>query len=44
MSEEELPVQIAQIYGIKIDYMDLAEASKDKILKKLTSNPPSADK
>lgn len=44
MSEEELPVQIAQINGVKIHYMDLTKASEDEILKKLTSNTSGADK
>lgn len=44
MSEEELPVQIAQIDSIKIDDMDLPEASEDEILEKFTSDTPGADK
>lgn len=44
MSEEELPVQIAQIDSIKIDDMDLPEASEDKVLEKFTSDTPGADK
>ena len=44
MPEEELPVQIAQVDGIKIDDMNLTEASEDKILEKFASNTSSADK
>ena len=32
MSEEELTIKVAQINSVKIDDMNLAEASKDEIL------------
>ena len=44
MPEEELPVQIAQIDGVKIHNMNLTEASEDEILQKLTSDTSGADK
>lgn len=44
VSEEELPVQIAQIDSIKIHDMDLPEASEDEILEEFTSNTSGADK
>lgn len=32
MSEEELPIEVAQIDGIEIDNMNFAEASEDEVL------------
>jgi len=43
MTEEELTIEIAEIDGVQIDDMDLAEASKDEVLEELTPNPSCAD-
>ena len=42
LSEEELAVQIAQIDGVEIDDVDLAETSQDEVLEKLASDTASA--
>lgn len=39
MTKEELTIEIAEINGIQIDNMNLAEASKDEVLEKLAPNP-----
>ena len=42
LSEEELAVQIAQIDGVEIDDVDLAETSQNEVLEKLASDTASA--
>ena len=32
MTEEELAVEVAEVDGVKVDDMDLTEASEDEIL------------
>jgi hypothetical protein len=41
MSEEKLTIEVAQIDGIKIDDMDLAEACEDKVFEQLASDSTS---
>ena len=43
LSEEELAVQVAQINCIKIDYVNLPEASHDHIFEQFASNATGAD-
>ena len=43
ISKQKLPIEIAQIDGVEIDNMNLAEASENKILQKFTSDSASAD-
>lgn len=32
VTEEELSIQVAEVYGIEVDYVNFAEASEDKVL------------
>jgi hypothetical protein len=41
MSKEKLTIEVAQIDGIEIDDLDLAEACEDKVFEKLTSDSTS---
>lgn len=43
MTEEELTIEIAKIDRIQIDNMYLAEACKDEVLEKLTTNSSCSD-
>ena len=43
MSEEELPVEVRKINRIKVDYVNLLEASGDKVLEKLAANAAGSD-
>ena len=43
MTEEELAIEVAEIDGVKIDDVDLTEASEDKILQKLTADAAGTD-
>lgn len=42
VAEKELPVQIAQIDRIQIDYMDLTEAGQEEVLEELAADTTSA--
>ena len=44
MSEKELTIEIAEIYGVEVDDVDLTEAGEREVLQKLTSNPTGANK
>lgn len=41
VSEEELPIEIAQVDGIEVNDVDFAEAGEDKVLEKFASDPSS---
>lgn len=41
--EEELPVEVAKIDGVKIYNMDLTEASEDEVLEEFTADASSTD-
>ena len=43
MSKEELPVEIAEIDGVKVDDVDLTKACKDEVLEELAANATGAD-
>lgn len=43
MTKEELSVKIAEVDGVEIDNVDLAEAGEDKVLQKFTANSSGAD-
>ena len=43
VTKEELTVEVAEVDGVQIDDVDLAEAGKDKILQKLAANSSSAN-
>lgn len=43
LTKEKLPVEVAEIDGIQINNMDLAEAGEDEILQKLAANSSRAD-
>ena len=38
MPEQKLPVQVAEINGIEIDDVDLAEAGEDQIFEQFAAN------
>jgi hypothetical protein len=38
MTKEELAVEVAEVYGIQINDMNLSEASQDEVLQKFTSD------
>lgn len=42
MSEEELPVKVAEVDGIEIDNVDFAEAAEDEVLEELAADAASA--
>jgi hypothetical protein len=44
MSEEKLTVQIAKVYGVKVNDVNLLEARKDKVFQKLAADAASAHK
>jgi hypothetical protein len=44
LSEEELTVQIAQVDGIKIDYVDVSKAGHDQVLEQFASYPTGTNK
>ena len=44
MSEKELTIEVAEIYGVEVDDVDLTEAGEREILQKLTSYPTGANK
>lgn len=44
MSEEKLTVQIAKVYGVKVNDVNLLEARKDKVFQKLATDAASAHK
>lgn len=37
MSEKELTIEVAEIYGVEVDDVDLTEPGKSEVLQKLTS-------
>lgn len=43
LSEQKLPVQVAQINGVKIDDVNLSKAGQDQILEQLASDATSAN-
>jgi hypothetical protein len=43
VSEEELPVQIAEIYRIQIHDVDLSKSSQDQVLEQFTSDSAGSD-
>jgi len=43
MSEEELAIEVREIYGVQIHDMNLAEARERKVLEQFASNTTSAD-
>ena len=43
MSKEELAVEVAEIDGVKIDYVYFGESSEDKVFEQLTSYSTSTD-
>ena len=43
LTKEELTVEVAEVNGVQINDVDLAEAGEDKILQKLAANSTSAD-
>ena len=38
MSEKELTIEVAEIYRVEVDDVDLTEAGERKVFQKLTSN------
>ena len=42
MPEEELPIQIAEVNGIEVNYVDFAEAGKDKVFEQFTADASSS--
>lgn len=43
MTEEELSVEVAQIDGIEVDNVDLAEAEEDDVLEEFAAYATGAD-
>ena len=43
MTEEELSVEVAEIYGVEIDDVDFAKASEDEIFKQFAAYAACAD-
>lgn len=43
VSEEKLPIEIAEINCIKVNYVDLAEACENEVLEQFASYPTRAD-
>ena len=39
LTKEELAIEIAQVDGVKIDYVYLTKACQDKVLEEFTANP-----
>jgi hypothetical protein len=44
LSEEELTVQVAQVDGIKVDYVDVSKAGHDQVLEQFASYPTGTNK
>lgn len=44
MSEKELTIEVAEIYGVEVDDVDLTEAGEREVLQKLTSNTTGTNK
>lgn len=42
MSEEELPIQVTEIDGVKVDDVDFTKATEDQVLEKFAPNPSRA--
>ena len=43
LSEEKLPIQVAEIDGVQIDDVDVAESGQDEVLEQLAADPSGAD-
>lgn len=43
LAKEELTVEVAEVNGVQINDVDLAEAGEDKIFQKLAADASSAD-
>jgi len=43
VAKEELAVEVAQVYGIEIDNVHLAEAGEDEVLEEFAADATSAD-
>lgn len=43
LTKKELTIEVADVDGVQINDVDLAEAGEDKILQKLAANSSSAD-
>lgn len=43
VSEQKLPVQVAQVDRVEVDNVDFAEAGKDKVLEELAAYSSGAD-
>jgi hypothetical protein len=43
VSEQKLPVEVAEVNGIEVDNVDFAEASEDKVLEKFAAYSAGAD-
>jgi hypothetical protein len=43
IAEEKLPVEVAQVDGIEVEDMDLAEAGEDEILQQFAADASSSD-
>ena len=43
MPEKKLAIEIAQIYGIQVDYLNVVKSSKDQVLQQLASDATSSD-
>lgn len=42
LSEEELPVQVAQIDGVEVDNVDFAVACEQEVLEEFAADTPSS--
>ena len=43
VSEEELAIEIAQVNGVEVNHMDLAEAGADEVLEEFAADASSAN-
>jgi hypothetical protein len=43
VAEQELAVQIAEVDGVEVDYVDVAEADEDEVLEQLAADAARAD-
>ena len=43
LTKEKLTIEVAEVDGVQVHDVDLAEAGKDKVLQKLAANSSRAD-
>jgi hypothetical protein len=42
IAEQELPIEVAEVDGVEVDDVDLAETGEDEVLEKLATDPSCA--